>query len=130
MSRASALFPSPLAGEPPPLEPGPRLALIRVGMEAWVRERMLPRLVPVSPEEVADRSPAGRIAVLRRLTRALVGERARGRAGHWSYSLDRHLGLVQAVAAERAALTGIRGRGAEPELARRRRREGDGSVHA
>lgn len=97
--------------------------MVRSGLEAWVRERMLPRLVAVSPEEVADRSRAGRIAVLRRLTRALVAERARGRAGHWSYSLDRHLGLVQAVAAERAALTGPGG--ARDGGARSMRRRGD-----
>ena len=80
------------------------LLTIRAGMEAWVRERMLPRLVPIGPEELADLSRAGRIAILRRLLSALRGERVRGRSGHWSYSLDRHIGLVQAVAAERAAL--------------------------
>jgi hypothetical protein len=36
--------------------------------------------------------------------RALCDERRRGRAGHWSYSLDRHIGLVRAVAAERREL--------------------------
>jgi hypothetical protein len=67
----------------------------------WDRERMLPRLIPVGPEELADRTPEGRLAILRRLAQALRGERRRGRAGHWSYDLDRHIGLVQALAAER-----------------------------
>jgi len=75
--------------------------VIRAGMALWVRERMLPRLVPIGPEEIDDVSRAGRLRVLRRLFGALRGERARGRSGHWSYSLDRHIGLVQAVAAER-----------------------------
>lgn len=75
--------------------------VIRAGMALWVRERMLPRLVPIGPEEIGDVSRAGRLRVLRRLFGALRGERARGRSGHWSYSLDRHIGLVQAVAAER-----------------------------
>lgn len=70
----------------------------------WRRETMLPRLLPIGPEEIADLSPEGRLAVLRRIVRALRGERVRGRAGHWSYSLDRHLGLLQALAAERRAL--------------------------
>ncbi|WP_206365358.1 DUF6477 family protein [Siculibacillus lacustris] len=74
------------------------------GREAYRRERMLPRLIAVGPEEIADDTASGRSAVLRRLLRALRGERMRGRAGHWSYSLDRHVGLVQAAAAERRAL--------------------------
>ena len=68
---------------------------------AWDRRRMLPRLIAIGPEELADDSREGRAAVIARLLGALRGERARGRAGHWSYSLDRHIGLVQALAAER-----------------------------
>jgi hypothetical protein len=70
---------------------------------------MLPRLIPVGPEELADDGREGHLAILRRLTTALRGERARGRAGHWSYSLDRHIGLVQATAAERRLLAAIGG---------------------
>ena len=88
----------------------PREILVRAGMESWVRERMLPRLVPLTPDEIADRTRSGRLRVLTALLRALRGERMRGRSGHWSYSLDRHIGLVQAVAAERAAITAIPGR--------------------
>ncbi|MCE1235067.1 MAG: hypothetical protein LWW93_01800 [Hyphomicrobiales bacterium] len=67
------------------------------------RARLLPRLTPLTPDELTDRSPSGRRHVLDRLTRALAAERRRGRAGHWSYSLARHVGLVEALAAERAA---------------------------
>jgi hypothetical protein len=57
--------------------------------------------------------------VLYRLARALRGERARGRAGHWTYDLDRHFGLIEAYRAERAALeagaeSGGSMRGGEP----------------
>ena len=76
-------------------------------IEVWDRNRMLPRLIPVGPDELADDSREGRLAILRRLTTALRGERVRGRAGHWSYSLDRHIGLVQASAAERRLLAAI-----------------------
>lgn len=79
-------------------------AVIRAGVEAYRRERMLPRLLPLGPEAIADTSPAGRRRVVALLARALRGERQRGRAGHWSYSLDRHIGLAQAMAAERIGL--------------------------
>jgi hypothetical protein len=79
-------------------------------MESWVRDRMLPRLVPLTPDEIADRTRSGRLLVLDALLKALRGERRRGRSGHWTYSLDRHIGLVQAVAAERAAIIAIAGR--------------------
>jgi hypothetical protein len=75
--------------------------------EEWDRRRMLPRLIPIGPDELADDSREGRLAILRRLAAALRGERVRGRAGHWSYSLDRHIGLVQALAAERRLATAI-----------------------
>jgi hypothetical protein len=42
------------------------------------------------------------------LSRALRAARRRGRAGHWTYDLNRHIGLVQAFRAERAALSGRR----------------------
>lgn len=85
-------------------EPRLRESVVRAGMASWVRERMLPRLIPLSASEIADLSPKGRLRVLSALLRALRGERARGRAGHWTYDLDRHIGLVQAVAAERASV--------------------------
>jgi hypothetical protein len=79
------------------------------GIGPWSRDRLLPRLIGIGPEEIADTSRAGRLAVLKRLLRALRGERMRGRAGHWSYSLDRHIGLVRAVAAERREIVEIPG---------------------
>ncbi len=88
-----------------PMSPPPRRGTIpRATNAPWDRTRMLPRLIAVGPEELADLSREGRAAIVRRLLRALRGERVRGRAGHWSYSLDRHIGLVQALAAERASL--------------------------
>jgi len=82
-------------------------ATVAGGVAAWERERMLPRLIAVSPEDLADGSRETGRTILRRLLLALRGERRRGRAGHWSYDLDRHIGLVQAVAAERARLAGL-----------------------
>ena len=47
---------------------------------------------------------ATRRAILTRLARALRAERNRGRAGHWTYDLNRHIALKQAYAAERALM--------------------------
>lgn len=73
-------------------------------MERYRREIALPRLIPVGPAEVSDCSIAGRTAIVQRLMRSLRGERVRGRAGHWSYDLNRHVGLVEALKHERQAL--------------------------
>ena len=83
-------------------------ALARVvsgGAAVYVRGAMLPRLLPVGPEDLAsdDAATARRICLM--LARALRRERNRGRAGHWTYDLNRHVGLLQAYRAERAALT-------------------------
>jgi hypothetical protein len=74
------------------------------GCRRYDRERHLPRVIPVGPDEVADLSPEGRHAILRKLARALRAERSRGRAGHWTYDLNRHIALRQAFAAERRAI--------------------------
>jgi hypothetical protein len=47
----------------------------------------------------AANDPAQTIA---RLKRALRSQRQLGRGGHWSYDLNRHFGLLQALKAERA----------------------------
>ena len=79
---------------------------IAAGREAYERSLHLPRIIAVGPDEIADDSPAGRAAILRRLARALRAERRRGRAGHWSYDLNRHIALSQAYSAEREAARG------------------------
>ena len=85
---------------------------IAAGREAYDRERHLPRIISVGPGELTDRTEAGRALILRKLARALRAERNRGRAGHWTYDLNRHIALNQAYAAERGrrpehALSGL-----------------------
>lgn len=78
----------------------------------YCRERDLPFVLALWPEEVRDTSEAGTRKVIEKLRSALRAERQRGRAGHWSYDLDRHLKLALALKAECAALkllTGSRG---------------------
>ena len=75
------------------------------GSEKYQRDRHLPRVLPVGPELMAAKSDADRRALLARLARALRKERNRGRAGHWTYDLNRHIALAQAYAGERKLLT-------------------------
>ncbi|WP_321506016.1 hypothetical protein [Breoghania sp.] len=72
---------------------------------AALRQRILRRLTGREPEE----GEAGRKALVARLARALRGERRRGRAGHWSYDLNRHIALLQAYRAECDGLRALRG---------------------
>ncbi len=76
-------------------------AVTASGVEAYVRQRHLPRILPVGPDEIADESVAGRRRIVARLARALRAERNRGRCGHWTYDLNRHIALRQAYLAER-----------------------------
>ncbi len=70
------------------------------GSELYDRSR-LSRLIPIDVGALAAGPEATR-TVLKRLASALRSERAR--AGHWTYDLNRHLGLLQALSAERARL--------------------------
>lgn len=83
-----------------------------------VRPRDLPKLIALWPHELADESPEGRRFVLAKLRRALRAERRLGLAGHWSYDLNRHLGLLSAYKGEFAALNRSR-REAQPNCTRR-----------
>lgn len=73
---------------------------IRAGAGRYVRERDLRRLIPVGPEMISDLSEANQLRIVALLARSLRSERQRGRSGHWTYDLNRHIGLAQAYAAE------------------------------
>ncbi len=74
----------------------------RDGWGGGERERLVPRLVAATPDDLADATVDGRRRVLDLMMRALAAERRRGRSGHWSYSLARHAGLIEAIEAELA----------------------------
>jgi hypothetical protein len=78
------------------------------GIAAYQRQRCLPSLLPLLPAEIADGGEAMRRRIVGRLARALRAERMRGRAGHWSYDMNRHIALLQAYEAERRHLPGRR----------------------
>jgi hypothetical protein len=67
------------------------------------RHRALPRLIAFDVRDLSNSGPALDAAIRARLKRALRAERRRGIAGHWTYDLSRHVGLMQALAAEEAA---------------------------
>jgi hypothetical protein len=70
--------------------------LIDKGAGRYERNRHLERLLGGHADD-----PAAAIA---RLKRALRSQRRLGRGGHWSYDLNRHFGLLQALKAEVARL--------------------------
>lgn len=78
-------------------------------MRAYRRASDLPRLIAAWPDEIADFSEAGSQHLIARIRRALRAERKRGKAGHWSYDLGRHLALLQAYKSETAALADVQG---------------------
>jgi hypothetical protein len=72
-------------------------------LQPYDRDKVLPRLLPVTPCELTDNNPETKEALRRKIAGALRRERALGRAGHWTYDLARHAALVQAQRAEAAA---------------------------
>lgn len=84
-------------------------AMTRAGAKAYRRARDLPRLLPLWPHEITDESPAGGRRLVARLRKALAGERRRGRAGHWTYDLNRHIALLSAYKGELAMLETLAG---------------------
>jgi hypothetical protein len=59
------------------------------------RHTELPRVLPLWPHELDDETAEGRRRILAGLRRALRAERRRGRAGHWTYDLARHVELLR-----------------------------------
>lgn len=70
----------------------------------YCRETQLQKLLPLWPHEIADRTYNGVTRIVTLLARALRAERQRGKAGHWTYDISRHLALVNALRQERAEL--------------------------
>ena len=94
--------------------PQPRSTTARIyagmtdaGARRYVRERDLAKLIALWPREIEDNSAKGALQILAKLRRALRAERTRGLAGHWSYDLNRHLGLLSAFKGELAAYRAI-----------------------
>lgn len=76
--------------------------LIDKGADRYERNRHLDRLLGGHSGIWRD-AGSDSAATIARLKRALRSQRQLGRAGHWSYDLNRHFGLLQALKAELAA---------------------------
>jgi hypothetical protein len=71
--------------------------------------------------EALEIAGAGREAVIRRVERLLERERLRGQARHWSYDLNRHIAIKQALDRLRGDAEGA----AQKKSGARRRRMSD-----
>ncbi|QPC41264.1 hypothetical protein HW532_04350 [Kaustia mangrovi] len=80
--------------------------LVAAGAARYDPDRHLERLFPEEVFASGKATATAGAARLARLKRALRTERRKGRAGHWSYDLNRHIGLLQAVKAELSGLDG------------------------
>jgi hypothetical protein len=93
-------------------------AMAEASAAAYTRARDLTRLVALWPAELEDQSVEGRLRILAKLRRALRAERRRAVSGHWSYDLNRHIGLLSAYKGELAGLRAHRHE-TQPACARR-----------
>jgi hypothetical protein len=71
------------------------------------RAEQLPALLKIWPHELEDYSYPGTLKLAALLRKALRAERIRARTGHWAYDLNRHLGLMEALKAERERLKAL-----------------------
>jgi hypothetical protein len=81
-----------------------RLSCLKPSNDQYCRTRHLPRLLKMWPSEVADYSYPGTLRIAALLRNALRAERRRARASHRDYDLTRHMGLIDALKAERERL--------------------------
>ncbi len=79
-------------------------ATVRAGAILYRRSVHLPRLLRLFPSEIPTEEPAATRFIVARLGCAARQERRRARSGHWAYDLNRHIALMQALAAERRHL--------------------------
>ena len=61
------------------------------------RISFLRELLPFSEAEIRNHDHQSKQKILSRLRAALRRERVQGRAGHWTYDLNRHIALSQAL---------------------------------
>lgn len=86
--------------------------VIGAGTDLYERKRHLRRLLPQASEDFRNEDAETTRAILMRLAAAMRAERRRGRAGHWTYDLNRHIALAQAFRAEKEGLRKLSGGGA------------------
>ncbi|MDQ0324559.1 hypothetical protein J2R99_000408 [Rhodopseudomonas julia] len=73
---------------------------VKAGADTYHRDNDLPRLIHRLPGELGKNETERAHAIVARLKCALRAERRKGRAGHWSYDLNRHIALKTALKVE------------------------------
>jgi len=81
--------------------------LVAAGGVKYQRRLHLQQLLPVTLPKIDDQSSQNCRWIISRLATALRQERNRGRCGHWTYSLNRHVALLQAYRGERLLLENL-----------------------
>lgn len=81
--------------------------LVDAGARSYRRDRDLPRVLHLFPEEMADFTIPGYRKIIDILERRAAGMRNAALRGHWSYEPELHLAVLSALKAERMALAAI-----------------------
>ena len=79
---------------------------VAAGRRRYRRDIHLPSLLRRDAAAFGSAEPEATLAIVEALANAQRRERAL--AGRWTYDLNRHIGLVQALAAERDALARLK----------------------
>jgi hypothetical protein len=74
---------------------------VKAGVAHYDRTRHLPGLIGIDPGILSGGEAMPKAVIVEKLKRALRAERQRAKAGHWTYDLNRHIALRQALTAER-----------------------------
>ena len=76
--------------------------------QGFSREAQLPKLIGLWPSELTNYSLEGTERIVAKLRKAIRAERRRAQQGHWTYDINRHLALSDALKAEEARLASLR----------------------
>jgi hypothetical protein len=87
----------------------PRIVASKAARKPYNRLEQLPRLIGLWPHEVEDCSETASERIVALLRKALRGERQRGIGGHWTYDVNRHMALSEALREENERLRIVKG---------------------
>ena len=74
---------------------------IPINDHMYDRQKDLPRLIPLWPEDLKDDTEIGTKKIIEKIYIALQVERRKAKTSHWSYNLTKHIGLLVALKAEK-----------------------------
>jgi hypothetical protein len=94
---------------PPSRNRAPRNTSRYAARKAYNRIEQLPRRIGLWPHEVEDCSEAASVRIVALLRKALRCERQRGIGGHWTYDVNRHMALHEALVEENERLRILKG---------------------